>query len=193
MKKIAALFALVGNFAFYQAHAQTDLLSLGSATFSIDSGSTPGYTQTATGVSYTSFAGSDTFYNDLPFTPTNWSSFTDFGIKISLLSGSADNIPFNVVFYDAGFGVIDTYTGDTSTVNGSNIAVPLTLSPGTGSGDYSVVNYLQFTWDAGATYNAEIKTVMYGVVPVPEPSTYALLALGGLALGAHAMRRRRRA
>ena len=192
MKKIAALLSLTSLVAFHQVHAQTDLLSLGSAKFSIDPGSTPGYTQTATGVSYTSFAGSDTFYNNTPFTPTDWSAFTDFGLKISLLSGSADNIPFTVIFFDSGFSIIDTYTGDTSTVSGSNVAVPLTLSPGTGSGDYSVVNYFQFTWDAGATYNTEIKTVMYGV-PVPEPSTYALLALSGLALGGYAIRRRRRA
>jgi len=192
MKRFAALLTLLSSFALCQARAQTDLLSLGSATFSIDSGSTPGYTQTASGVSYTSFAGGDTFYNDVAFTPTNWSTFSDFGLKLSLLSGSQDSIPFSVIFYDAGFGIIDTYTGDTSTVNGSNVAVPLTLTPGTGSGDYSVVNFLQFTWDAGATYNTEIKAVMYGV-PVPEPSTYALLALSGLALGGYAMRRRRRA
>jgi hypothetical protein len=192
MKKFAALFTLLSSFALCQSHAQTDLLSLGSATFSIDPGSTAGYTQTVSGVSYTSFAGSDTFYNDVAFTPTNWSTFSDFGLKISLLSGTPDSIPFSVIFYDASFAVIDTYTGDTSTVNGSNIAVPLTLTPGTGSGDYSVVNYFQFTWDAGATYNAQISSVMYNV-PVPEPSTYALLALSGVALGGYAMRRRRRA
>ncbi len=192
MKKIAALLSLTSLVAFHQVHAQTDLLSLGSATFSIDSGSTPGYTQTVSGVSYTSFAGSDTFYNDAVFTPTNWSAFTDFGLKISLLSGTPDSIPFSVIFFDAGFNIIDTYTGDTSTVSGSNVAVPLTLTPGTGSADYSVVNYLQFTWDAGATYNAQISSVMYNV-PVPEPSTYALLALSGFALGGYAVRRRRRA
>jgi hypothetical protein len=47
----------------------------------------------------------------------------------------------------------------------------------------------QITWDGGGTVNANIQAI----ATVPEPSTYALLAMGGLALGGYVMRRRQRA
>lgn len=55
-------------------------------------------------------------------------------------------------------------------------------------------NVVGLTLDAGGTGNAVNATfTSLSVTAVPEPSTYALLALSGLALGGYAMRRRRRA
>ena len=51
---------------------------------------------------------------------------------------------------------------------------------------------IQFTWDGSGTVNANIEKIA-AVVAVPEPSTYALITLAGLALGGYALRRRQRA
>lgn len=55
-------------------------------------------------------------------------------------------------------------------------------------------NVTGWTLDAGGSGNPVNATfTSLNVTAVPEPSTYALLALSGLALGGYAMRRRRRA
>jgi hypothetical protein len=171
---------------------QIDLVSLGSPTFTIDSGATTAaYSQTASGVVFNgAYALGDTLGGS--FTTQNWSTYTspayDFGIVMTL-TGTNPDLPFSVQFYDASFNVINTYSGFT-TGAGTSTFQPLTLAIA-GTGILSSVAGVQFTWDGGGTINATVEKV--AATAVPEPSTYALLALGGLAFAGYAMRRRQRA
>jgi len=191
MKKIAASLLILGTLS--HAHA-VDLLSFGSTSFSIDPGSNANYSQTTSAIVYnTTVAGGDTVYNDttIPFTNTDWSGFASFAVDMSLLGGSTVSVPFTITLYDTSFTSINIYDGDTSSLLtiGQTVQVPLTLNTA-GSGILTDVQYVQIVWGSGGTVNTDFKTVV-GVVP--EPSTYALLALSGLALGGYAVRRRHRA
>jgi hypothetical protein len=165
-----------------------DLVSLGSPTFTIDSGATTAaYSQTASGVVFNgAYALGDTLGGT--FTTQDWSAYTDFGIVMTL-TGINPDLPFSVQFYDDTFQVINTYSGLT-TGAGTSTFQPLTLAIA-GTGILSSVAGVQFTWDGGGTINATVEKV--AATAVPEPSTYALLALGGLAFAGYAMRRRQRA
>jgi hypothetical protein len=180
-----AFLSLVGR-----SQAQ-DLLSLGNTTFSVDPGSTGPFSQTALTLVFNgTISDSDIVYNDNTL-GLDYESYSDFGVKMSLLSGSAQTIPFTIQFADSGGNPLADYQGDTSLlVNvGETVDVPLTLS-GT-RGDLSAIAYFNISWDGNSTgsYNAN----MQNITAVPEPSTYALLALSGLAFGGYIIRRRRRA
>jgi PEP-CTERM motif len=172
------------------ASAQTDLLTLGTTTYTIDTGGSTGpYSQTTTTLVWNgTIAFADIAYNsnDLAL---NLDSIPDFTIKMSLLSGAAQTIAFNIQFADSLGGPLATYTADTSllTTIGQTVAVPLTLSGL--RGNLSAISFINITWDGASAggYNADMKSIA-----VPEPSTYALLALSGLAFGGYVVRRRRR-
>jgi hypothetical protein len=194
MKKTWLTTLLVAS-VLATVQAQTvDLLSLGSSTYTPDGGSfTP--SQSATNlVQNLTVATGDNWYNNSPFTPVSsfdWSGYVNYGITMTLLGGSPDSVGFTVGLFDGSFAPIDTYDGSTGplTLIGTPVKINFTGISTPGSGVYTDVQYLQFTWAGGGSVNVGATTV-YGVVP--EPSTYALLGLGGLALGGYAMRRRQR-
>jgi PEP-CTERM putative exosortase interaction domain/Deltaproteobacterial GC-motif protein sorting domain len=59
--------------------------------------------------------------------------------------------------------------------------------------DLSNLNGLWSGMNAGVTYQYNVTTGILAVQTIPEPSTYALLGLGAVALVAHILRRRRSA
>jgi hypothetical protein len=189
MKKLLTTMVIAAGVAS-GSHAQIDLVSLGSATFTVDPGATTAaYTQSASGII---FNASYVLGNTLggTFATQDWSnpSYTDFGVVMTL-TGVNPNLPFSVQFYDDSFNVINTYGGTTAPlVAGTPTYNPLSLSIA-GTGILSSVAGIQFTWDGDGAINTTVEEV----AAVPEPSTYALLSLGGLAVGGYAMRRRRRA
>lgn len=74
-------------------------------------------------------------------------------------------------------------------VSSSTVTNPVTVAS-----PFNWNNVAAWTLDAGGSGNAVNATfTSLNVTAVPEPSTYALLALSGLALGGYAVRRRRRA
>jgi hypothetical protein len=176
--------------------SQVDLTSFGSAAFTVDSLSTTApYSQTASGIV---FGPTITFGDTLggSFASTfNWSTYNPFAappanwfVKMSI-SGANPNLPFTLNLVNSVGETLVNFDGDTSALSGGY--VPLTLSttdPGSASA-LSAISMAQFTWNNGAAGSVTLE----GVAAVPEPSTYALLALGGLALGGFAMRRRQRA
>ena len=189
-KKILLLLAFISAFAT-AGRAQVDLLQLGSTTFSIDPGSSVGYTQTTNAIVFNlTLAGGETVYNDstIPFTTTDWSAYSGFEIKMTLLGGSPTSVPFSVGLFDSSFNSISLYDGSTDTLTtvGSTVSVPLTLSLA-GNNLFNDVQYLQITWNGSGAVNTDFQTM----VGVPEPSTYALLAISGLAFGGYVVRRRR--
>ena len=169
-----------------------DLLALGSSTYTIDTGGSTGpFSQTTTTLVFNgTIAANDIVYNsnDLAL---NYDSYSDFGVKMSLLSGSGQTIAFTIQFADINGAPLADYQGDTSLlINvGETINVPLSLS-GT-RGDLSAISFINITWDGASSgsYNAN----MQNITAVPEPSTYALLVLSGFAFGGYVIRRRRRA
>jgi hypothetical protein len=176
--------------------SQVELTSFGSAAFTVDPGSTTSpYSQTVSGIV---FGPTITFADTLggSFASTfNWSTYNPFTappatwfVKMSI-SGANPNLPFTLNLVNSVGGTLVNFDGDTSALSGGY--VPLTLSttdPGVASA-LSAIDMAQFTWNNGAAGNVTLE----GVAAVPEPSTYVLLALGGLALGGYAMRRRQRA
>jgi len=194
MKKVttASVLGLIALGSF--SHAQfIDLVSLGSPTFTIDTGNASGlYSQSGTGVTYSpSVALGDTLPGT--FSALDWSSSPDLStsayLKISF-SGANPNLPVSLELFDSTLTSSIKYQGTTDpTATGS--AAPyfkFTLTSGSiPSGFLSSVGGAQITWDGDGTVNATLQAI----ATVPEPSTYALLALGGMALGGYVIRRRR--
>jgi hypothetical protein len=192
---LTTLVMLVSN----QARSQyTDLLSLSDpAAFGslVTSTFTATGAQTAAGwVVNGSITPGDLVYGDLA-TSQNWSSqFTagvsSFGLFMSTAAPNP-NVPISLEFLDSSSASIDIWTAVTGTT-AFNGYLDFGLAPSApGSGNYSDVKGVIVTWANAAPET--INTTMSTVAVVPEPSTYALLAMSGLAIGGYVIRRRRRA
>jgi hypothetical protein len=194
------LITVVSLLGTYPALAQTDLLSLSSppafgplvgSSFSTLVGS-----QTVSGYVYNGGVSlGDNVYGDFVSSPQNWSLEITGGNVFSLfmsVSGTNPDIPFSIEFFESG-GSQDTiaiWEGTTVGLTSTPTYNSLSLLS-TATGDYSSVGSFIFTWNPGSTES--INSTISTVAVVPEPSTYALLALSGLAFGGYVIRRRRRA
>lgn len=109
----------------------------------------------------------------LPGIPKDWSIYqlSDFGLVMNI-NGPNPNMGFSIEFYDSSLSIANTFSGSTTTNNGSDVFMPLTLSV-PGSGSMNEIQGIQFTWDTPDTIDATLKSVAV----VPEPSTYALLVI----------------
>jgi PEP-CTERM putative exosortase interaction domain len=170
------------------ATSGVDLVNFGSASFTVDPGSTATYTQDLVGITMnTTPALGDTWYNSSMIKLVDdWSGFTGFDILMSV-AGVNPALPFSFTLYDTNFESINEYQANTASAGLTLTGVPLDLSL-PGNGNFADVQYLQFTWGGGGSAVNVTTTGLHGV---PEPSTYALLGLAGLALAGYAVRRRR--
>jgi hypothetical protein len=173
-----------------------DLVSLGSSTFTIDTGNASGlYSQSGTGVTYSpSVALGDTLPGT--FSALNWSSNTDLStaayLKISF-SGANPNLPMSLELFDSTLTSSIKYQGTTDPTASGSAAPYFKFSLTSGpipSGFLSSIGGAQITWDGG---DGTVNATLQAIATVPEPSTYALLALSGLAIGGYAIRRLGRA
>ena len=188
MKKLTSSLAALLVAACYSQAQFVDLISLGSATYTIDPGVSIGaYSQSTSGTSFSpSVALGDTVGGTLG--PVNWSSRSDLTSFIYLkiaFTGANPLLPISLTLFDPTFANSNTYAGTTAPIpeDSSYFKLALTsLTPGV----LANVGGAQITWDGGGTVNANIQAI----ATVPEPSTYALLALAALVLGTYRARRR---
>lgn len=138
--------------------------------------------------------GGDVILGDIA-SAQNWSTLftsgaSEFRIWMNIVSPPSINTSFSLEFLDSGDGSIDIWSAVTGTAAFSGPISFGLIPSSSGTGDYSDVKKLVFTW-ANASPET-INTVISKVDVIPEPSTYALLVLGGLAVGGYAIRRRSR-
>lgn len=106
----------------------------------------------------------------------------------SIVSGAQSVITYTLPLSAIGLALNDTFYFDAYTSGAG----------GTDSAIDALANPTQSITDWSQTYTSEVKAApanpgIYSyTAAVPEPSTYALIALGGLALGGYAARRRAR-
>ncbi len=184
-KAFILLFTCVVTFAVCLSPTSAqyvDLGTLGSTDFTIDPGSTGTFTQTSTTLDFTAASLGDQVFGN--YTASDWSAYSDFGIRMTV-TGANPDLPFTITIYDTSFNS-NAYQGfTTGLLDGVPGVAPITL---TSSGaDLSLVAGFQIGWDGSSS---PINVSMSNVSAVPEPSTFALLALGGLALAAYRLRRR---
>lgn len=179
-----------------------ELTKLGTSAFTPDANSPDGsttasYTQTATTLTFTAF-NSGNAENYLPGTFTagilDWSAYTNapyttFGLNMSV-SGTNPETDFTFDLIDSGFNTIASYSGGTTGLGGTFSLVELSQTS-VGSGAFNDVFAVAFTWN-GTMSSPNTVTIESVYAVVPEPSTYALLAMSGLAFGGYVIRRRRR-
>ena len=195
MKKapVVLLTLLTLFFIAVPAFAQTNLAALGTDNFTVDEGSTTAaYSQTATNLTLVSpFTLGDTLGGVFSST-YDWSAYSNtnnftFGLYMSA-AGASPGIPFTVEFFNGALdAIVNTYSGDASGLSTSLTFVPMSLSL-PGSGDFSSIGGMQFTWDGGGTGTVVVDSIAVSVVP--EPTTWAMLAFGAALFGGLALRRR---
>jgi hypothetical protein len=140
--------------------------------------------------------GGATLYADPPFGGANLTTLDNYSGPSSLkltLTGFVTTAPtgaFSITLEDnVGNLSVTPFLWASYGVSSSTVTNPVTVAS-----PFNWNNVAGWTLDAGGSGNAVNATfTSLNVTAVPEPSTYALLALSGLALGGYAARRRRRA
>ena len=181
MKKTLTSLAVAVAFALSNtSYAQfTDLLSFGAGGDYGALGEGSVGTQTVSGVNYSSpISLSDGFFQANPLNPLLiWSSNTNFFLKVQITNNP--NLPFTLSFNsdEVGANKLSSTSNNagSQTVDGFTY-IPLTK---TGSPTLTGIEYVNFSWDNNSSGTVGITI---SAVSVPEPSTYALMALGGLVL-----------
>ena len=191
----SGILALVLTLSLAQAQGYIDLADFGSGSYTVDPGSTTAtYTQGALGLTFSpAVALADTLGGTWNSAPLDWSSYADLASTIYLkvvFTGANPLSPMVLNIYNTDFSLNIQYEGTSIPIGeviGANY-LPFALTPGTFSAAVLAnVGGAQITWGGSGSAGVRVE----GVATVPEPSTYALLGLAGLALAGYAVRRRR--
>jgi hypothetical protein len=189
MKKLTLSLATILVSVALSNAQYTDLTSLGTNGWSIDTSSSSSiYSQSSTSISFnTAVTSGDPVQGSLVTTPVNWSAFnagngtqgssTDFAVNMSFTGGSNPNMGFNLQVWNADFSENMYFAGNTNGATSTAAYIPLTFD----SGNTAVLSNpatIIISWNDSGTPNV----TMNSLAAVPEPSTYALMALGGLVL-----------
>ena len=199
MKTVTSgILAIMLTLSLAQAQGYVDLADFGSGSYTVDPGSTTAtYTQGVLGLLFSPSVGlGDTLVGVWNNGPLNWTSYADLANTIYLkvvFTGANPSSPMVLDIYNTGGAASLQYQGTsvpTGVVVGDNY-LPFTLNAGYSplqiAGVLSDVVASQITWGGSGSAGVRVD----GVSTIPEPSTYALLGLAGLALAGYTVRRRR--
>lgn len=142
-----------------------------------------GFGMTGAGIVTNKGAGtSHQFIDDVNGSTLDFSSYDGLSLTVDITALTETFNPSLVLeFYDADFvTVIQSFTWDLS----DNLAAGFVTLTGQLSGDYSAISFINVTTNlnlaAGESFSAQFTNL--SLTTIPEPSTYALLALGAGAL-----------
>jgi len=196
VKKLPYLLVITASLLTISAKAQVDLAFFGtnSTPFEVDGGFTDtGYSQAATTLTFTiPFTAGQTLFGAFGSlaSPTSFNWTNQPGLALVFSSTNAPNVFLNVDFYATDLATtLDSGTVALGSVGASPTAIEI---QGLALPSLDGVGALFFTW-GGDSVSGDGAVTLHSIQSIPEPSTYALLALSGLALGGYALRRRRRA
>jgi hypothetical protein len=161
-----------------------DLISLGSSGIGpLDRDSSAAFVQSSNEITFNSTASlGDTFFNASAFGPVNWTSSNGLYIRSTITTNP--NVGFTVLLWSRNL-VMFQYTGATNVfTTGTNQGDSATysylhLTP-TGSPNLSSIEFISFAFDAPTPTPAVMTLHAVSTAAVPEPSTYALAAVGAL-------------
>ncbi len=173
---IAALMAAYGPSPWADANTPTDLVNLGTNTFTVATDITSAsYSQDSTSVTFDgTYALGDLLAGT--FDERDWSAYGAFGLRMTL-EGTNPDLPFTVEFFDPDFNVINAFQGTTSESGALPSVTMLSLSL-KGTDDFSRVVGMQLTWDGPG----EIDTSLTEVVgfAAPDGGFFVIRAPGGV-------------
>jgi hypothetical protein len=178
--KIVSLLLLTSSLIQAQF---VDILSLGSSSFSINAtNSSSGiYSQTSSALSFTSTVSEGDSVVSNGGLSLDWSAYGTGNFSVSLTPNtSGSSLAFSMFLLDSSEAFIQL-NGEASTAAGY---APLTYISGD-SAILSNINQISISWAAPGNPSIDMNAIA-----VPEPSTYALMALGGLVLFFIARRRK---
>lgn len=152
-----------------------DLLAgLGTNNFTVTFSNAISYSQTATNLTLGTPFTTQSIVGGFFASTYDWTNVPSFGLLMSA-PGASPNRAFKIDFFDVGENLLNEYQGFAQDLTGTPSIVPLTLAINPqASGDLSAVSAFQFTWGADGNGSIELAGI------VPEPSTWALLGLGGV-------------
>jgi len=162
---------------------EVPLLNLGLANFAVDTSVTnAGYSQTADSLLFApSAALGDTLGGLIVAEAQDWSLFSTFRLRMTLLGGPNPNLPFSVEF----IRILNEFEIESIRFTGTTVGLadgPSLISLGYAGGSRSAlssVDGLQFTWDGNAnSLNIAVSDVV--AVAAPEEGLFTVRAPGGV-------------
>jgi len=179
--------------------ANVTIGSFATGQFIVDSeGSMYMPSQSASGLtSNLNVSAGDTWYGNFN-SPIDWSSYgytgtsgnynnNTLGLVMSVTSQAAP-LFFTVSVVDSAFGVVQTYSGNTTGLTSTPSFVALQANAGSqGAGSPANVQSIVFAWDGAGAINTTLSSIQS---TIPEPSSASLLVFGVASLIALRARRK---
>jgi hypothetical protein len=156
----------------------TDLVNLGTNSFTVDPGATTApYSQTASSLDFNGTIALGDTLGGIFFALQDWSSYETFGLRMSLMGTNSD-LPFSLQFFNSAFNIINTYQGNTAGLSLNTPTVVMLSLSEAGTMNFSSVAGMQFTWDGGGPMDTSLTEVVG--FNAPDSGFFVAQAPGGV-------------